>query len=90
MVYKSLNNLGPDYLSDLVSFYTPGRTLRSENKQHLVIPKTRLKTFGDKAFEKYAPVLWNDLPIYVRSAPTLSCFKKSLKTFLFNIYYGHV
>ena len=29
------------------------------------------------------PKLWNDLPLEIRTAPTLSLFKMGLKTYLF-------
>ena len=36
------------------------RFLRAEKK--LVVPPTRTKTFGDRAFFMAAPMLWNSLP----------------------------
>ncbi len=36
-----------------------------------------------------APQLWNNLPPYVRSAPTYVDFKSLLKTDLFTVAYGH-
>ncbi len=46
LVYKSLNNQAPPYLSDLLHPYTPARGLRSEGKLLLQTPKTPLKS-GD-------------------------------------------
>ncbi|KAF7641275.1 hypothetical protein LDENG_00286490, partial [Lucifuga dentata] len=37
--------------------YTPSRTLRSSDQGLLVIPHSRLKTKGDRAFEVTAPTL---------------------------------
>ena len=62
LTYKSLHALAPRYLSDLLHPYTPLRSLRSSDKDQLAIPRTRLKTFGDRAFCVSAPTLWNQLP----------------------------
>ena len=37
----------------------------------------------NKCFSYDAPKLWNDLPLDIRTARTLSCFKRRLKTYLF-------
>lgn len=59
--------------------------LRSSNSGQLSIPRTKLRTFGDRAFSVAAPTLWNSLPTELRNAPTLDSFKKLLKTHLFHI-----
>ena len=48
-----------------------------------MIKQTRLKTYGDRAFAKAAPTLWNDLPVYLRSCDNFESFKSGLKTYLF-------
>ena len=83
LTYKSLHGLAPQYLRDLLHIYHPARSLRSEAGQQLVIPRTRLATYGDRMFSKVAPQLWNELPINVRSASSPDVFKKTLKTYLF-------
>ena len=89
LVFKSLNKLAPEYMSNLLQFYTPGRSLRSVNKEQLVIPNSRLKTFGDNSFQVCAPRLWNQLPIHIRTASSLELFKKLLKTYLFNNHFAN-
>ncbi len=37
MTYKALNGLAPQYLSELLSHYSPSRPLRSQNSGHLII-----------------------------------------------------
>ena len=44
LAYKSLHNLAPQYLTDLLIPYTPRRNLRSSQSGLLVVPKTRLHT----------------------------------------------
>ncbi len=81
LVYKSLNNLAPSYLTDLLHPYTPKRGLRSGNKFLLQIPRIRLKTRGNRAFEVAGPTLWNNLPTQIKMA--FLEFKSTLKTHLF-------
>ena len=45
-----------------------------------MLPRTRLKTKGDRSFEVVAPTLWNALPINLRSAVSVDAFRKQLKT----------
>ena len=64
------------------------RTLRSTDQKLLAVPKSRLKTYGDRAFSVAAPKLWNELPLDLRSLDTIYLFKKHLKTDLFKKAYN--
>ena len=77
--------MAPLYITELVSYRTCSRTLRSiaTDQKLLAVPKSRLKTYGDKAFSVAAPKLWNELPLDLRSLDTINLFKKHLKTDLF-------
>ena len=57
------------------------------DSEQLVVPKTRCKTFGDRAFSKAGPVLWNSLPEKIKKINLKDKFKKELKTFLFKLAY---
>ncbi len=85
LTFKALHGEGPDYLHDLLSVHTPGRALRSANQNILVVPRTRLRTYGDRAFSVAAPKLWNNLPLQLRRAPSTTTFKRQLKTHLFEL-----
>ena len=63
------------------------RALRSSSTLTLTIPPSRLKTFGDRAFSRSAPRLWNSLPQPVCDSPSLTTFKSCLKTYLFSQAY---
>ena len=39
--YKAVNRLAPPYISDLLTPYTPTRSLRSSESELLVAPRTR-------------------------------------------------
>ena len=86
LTYRALHNMAPPYLSNLIEKYHPGRTLRSGQSLNLQQPMTRTQ-YGDLAFTSVSPRLWNDLPHVIKSAHSLTIFKKLLKTHLFNMYY---
>ena len=90
LVHLTLNDLTPSYLKALLSPVSsnPGRSsLRSATSGDLLIPQTRLK-MCERAFSVFAPREWNNLPHSIRSIKNTACFKKNLKTFLFNESYG--
>ena len=87
LTLKTLHHLAPSYLSDLLIPHCPSRALRSSSTLTLTIPPSRLKTFGDRAFFRTAPRLWNSLPQPVRYSPSLTTFKSRLKTYLFSQAY---
>ena len=78
-----LVNNAPTYLADLLKIYKPMRSLRSVNKNLLIVPKTQTHTYGDRAFATVAPRLWNELPQQLRDIKNTDSFMKSLKTHLF-------
>ncbi|XP_061590906.1 uncharacterized protein LOC133456448 [Cololabis saira] len=84
LAYKAQNGLAPQYLQDLIVPYVPGRALRSQGAGLLVVPRVSKCRFGGRAFCYQAPLLWNQLPIWVKEADTTSTFKTKLKTFLFS------
>ena len=85
LCYKCLNKAAPDYLTTLLNIYTPSRTLRSASDPlKLCTPRTKLHTFGPRAFSVSGPLCWNRLPLSIRQQPTFSAFKTSLKTHLFS------
>ncbi|KAF7644017.1 hypothetical protein LDENG_00229470, partial [Lucifuga dentata] len=59
----------------------PSRSLRSADLLLLVIPRSRLKLKGNRAFAGAAPKLWNSLPLHIRTASTLLTFKSWIKTY---------
>ena len=82
-VFKALNGPAPSYISDLVKLHSPIRSLRSADKLLLYTPRSRCVRTGDRAFTVAGPKLWNQLPISIRQAPSLSVFKSRLKTHLY-------
>eukprot|EP00920_Eleutheroschizon_duboscqi_P042924 GHVT01102223.1.p1 GENE.GHVT01102223.1~~GHVT01102223.1.p1 ORF type:complete len:111 (-),score=3.10 GHVT01102223.1:188-520(-) len=59
LTYRVLHNMGPVYISELVSPYQPQRSIRSESKLMLSVVPTNFVKYGDRAFCIVAPQLWN-------------------------------
>ena len=85
LTYRALHGTAPEYLSLLIECHEPSRQLRSSSQNLLVMPKFRLKHYGERSFQGVAPRLWNKLPLLVRTADSVNCFKRFLKTHLFSI-----
>ena len=51
------------------------------------MPKSRLRTYGDRAFSVVAPRLWNQLPLELKGVTYVDQFKMQLKTYLFKLAY---
>jgi hypothetical protein len=83
-VYRALHGMSPSYIAELLQPYEPGRALRSKDSHLLCVPRTK-HSWGDRAFSKAGPVLWNSLPLNIRTAPSFATFKSRVKTHLFNI-----
>ena len=78
LTYKALNDLSPEYISELLNKPKYTRNLRSQS-QHLL-------SYGDRAFSVCAPKLWNDLPLHqLRMSSNIQAFKSGLKTMLFKM-----
>ncbi|XP_067660615.1 uncharacterized protein [Haliotis asinina] len=87
IVFQCLHDLAPQYLSELISVYTPPRQLWSNQQFLLRTPSVHLKNYGRRAFSFAAPSLWNSLPIVIKTATSLHAFKSLLKRHLFMKYY---
>ena len=86
LVYRCLNGLAPSYLANdlqCVADLDALRCLLSASTSTLVVPVMCLSTVGNRAFPVAAARVWNSLPADVTSSPSLSTFKRLLKTELF-------
>ena len=80
--FKSLHGMAPDYLVGLLSVHQPSRQLRSSSAITLKHFSSKSK-FSERAFSVNSHMLWNSLPLSVRSCDNVNTFKKHLKTELF-------
>ena len=76
LVHKCLNGFVPVALTSLLAYGDSGRT----NK---LIHSCSKGEFGDRAFSRCGPKLWNLLPMNIRIESSTEDFKTKLKTFLF-------
>ncbi|KAI4893567.1 hypothetical protein NFI96_021368 [Prochilodus magdalenae] len=82
--YKAKNGPAPLYLMAMVKSRAVPRALRASSTARLEPPS--LRTHGRQAsrlFSVLAPRWWNELPLGVRTAESLTVFKRRLKTHLF-------
>ena len=91
LVYRCQHGLAPPYLADefqRVADVGSRQRLRSAATTALVVPKSVHSTIGDRAFPVVAARVWNSLPQLVTSSPSLTVFRRRLKTELFTRSYG--
>ena len=82
--------MGPKYLEGMIEVpASVSYNLRSRDDFKLFTPSFNCSTFGGRAFPVYAPRLWNQLPLQLRSQHSLAVFKQNLKTHLFTRFLGN-
>lgn len=87
LTYRCLNGTAPAYLTELIKPYIPTRSLRSASQHLLVIPKTKLCSYGNRSFAYAAAKEWNQLPDDVKNSPSVDSFKTKLKTHFFKRHF---
>jgi hypothetical protein len=83
LVFKSLNNMAPPFLSNSFDFYDQDRHYhtRAVTNHNMIVPRVFLANYKSSiAF--LGPTLWNQLPIEIKGSTTLYSFKSKFKTFL--------
>ncbi len=86
IAYRTTTGSAPTYFHSLLRIYIPSGSLRSASERRLVVPSQRGLKSLSRTFSFTIPVWWNDLPIPIRNAGSLSIFKQQLKTHLFQLY----
>ncbi|XP_068692578.1 uncharacterized protein [Montipora foliosa] len=89
LTFKCIYDLAPTYHGNLISIRSNSLyNLRSTVKLLLDHPKGKmLTTSGARSFSAAAPKLWNEIPVELRQATSLTSFKSRLKTHLFKKYF---
>ena len=59
--------------------------LNTRNNDQLLLqhPSVGTNSYGRRAFSYTAPTVWNKLPYKIRNAPSVTLFRKKLKTLYF-------
>jgi len=78
---KALCTNSPQYLDSHIRYHQPVRSLRSSDQQFLVSTPSSTN-FGSHSFRSAAPVIWNSLPLAIRTSATIDTFKRCLITLL--------
>ena len=88
LVYKSLNDKAPSYLSDLLTYRRSFYSLRSVSYGDLVEPSSKMQIYGDRSLAVCARRLWNSLPLSIPRSSSVDIFKNVLKTltYLFKMF----
>ena len=73
--YQAFYNRAPPGISSLLTKHSPLRNLRDSLKLHVQRPKS---DFLRSSFSHRVSILWNKLPMYLKSKPNVS-FKSALK-----------
>ena len=55
LVYKAINGLSPSYISNLLSFCGSYHSLHSCSNKLLQVPRSKLKSYGDRRFSIVGP-----------------------------------
>ena len=86
LMYRCFEGSAPSCLAEGIHRITDNPTrkrLRSADTTTLLVPPSRRSTLGDRSFFVAAQRAWNALPGALRSATSLSTFRRDLKTALF-------
>ena len=84
LTYKLLHSHTPPYLASTLHTSNPVRNLRSGNLDLLHQPFSS-SAIGSRAFHVAAPAIWNSIPLNIRNSPSISSFRRHLKTHLFAV-----
>ncbi len=91
LTFKAYHGLAASYLCDLIDKNLSTYSLRNYDDFLLVEPRTKLKTYSNRAFSKGAPFLWNPLPIDICRSPNVASFKqRDLKHIFLNWLFAPV
>ena len=82
LTYTALNAKQPRYLYDIIKLKENTHRLRSSYILLLSNQKLNLDTYSKRRFSVLAPVLWNNLPLYLRRCNSIKNFKKAVKNYL--------
>ena len=87
LMYRILNGMAPDYLLDMFTFQQEHDRYELRSSTHAQVrlnPPRAYKQCFEKSFMFAGAKTWNRLPNSVQEAPTLQCFKKLLKEYVFS------
>ena len=78
MVYKSINDLAPTYLTEMLSRLSGTNKREIRNTRSCLEIPMRKSANGQKCLSYEGVTLWNCLSLESKLSPTLKTFKKSI------------
>ena len=88
LTFKAIYGHATQYVCALTKQKTSVYSLRSNQTINLVVPNTKRKTMGDRAFAIAGPKMWNALPQDIKLCSGFETFKSKLKAYLFDSFLG--
>ena len=87
LVYKALNNQAPPYISKLfistsICKYSLRSSTRGDISSFTKIPNTK---YMQNTFSNTGKEIWNCIPVHIRQATSVNCFKYLLKKHLLHL-----
>ena len=78
-IYKTVNNLNPKFMRDLLSLRETSRLIREKYMLNLNIPVHNQVTSGSKSLRVFGPKVWSSLPYHIKSSENLESCKMVIK-----------
>ena len=79
LLYKTVHEMCPEYLSNMFTFQSAvSYGLRSSTNQKMCIPTHKNELFK-KSFQYSGAIVWNNIPLHIRTASTLQTFKTNFR-----------
>ena len=79
-MYKSLNNMSPEYICSL--FETKNIVYKLRDESCLNQPLVRTTTYGLRSIRYFGPKLWNMLPKSIKDSKDMESFKQAVSQWL--------
>lgn len=88
LVFKALGSDEPAYLKELLLKYETQSNVvlrAADDPNLLIVPRlNKLSSYGSRAFSYAGPFLFNQLPLNIKEAESITSFKSMLKTHIFS------
>ena len=83
LVYKTLNNMAPSYMSEIVSFSENNLyMLRSVTNKDIVLQTRPRTNYMKSSFTYYSRNVWNIIPLEIRESKNIQTYKIKFKQYL--------
>ena len=88
-MYLCFKNYIPNSISEFFCYNADVHSYKTRGASNFHLPKVRTSLAKNCIFFK-GPKIWNSLPVYIKTSPSLNVFKKRYKTLLLSRYISNV